>query len=103
MVARHYLASATPVLCPCGTAKHRKPSASFIDVGRKVRHAHHAWVFGDAAAAERRPEKRLKNEGMTLPNICHHEKSCLTAASIASSAQSTWSLVITSGGAMRMV
>ena len=34
---------------------------------------------------------------------CCHEKSCIKVAPICSSAQSTWSLVITSGGAMRIV
>ena len=34
---------------------------------------------------------------------CPQAISCINAAPIRSSAQSTWSLVITSGGAMRMV
>jgi hypothetical protein len=41
--------------------------------------------------------------GDDIAEHCHHEKSCLNVAPIASSAQSTRSLVITSGGATRIV
>ena len=42
--------------------------------------------------------------GSRPPSIaCRHEKSCLKVAPICSSAQSSWSPVITSGGAMRIV
>jgi len=66
-------------------------------------------VFGNAADAEPRPGKRLKNEEYILVSCfaaqdsivsddiakdCHHVKSCLNVAPIASSAQSSWSLVI---------
>jgi hypothetical protein len=37
----------------------RKPSASFPDVGRNEHDAHHAWVFGDAAAGLANPTAKL--------------------------------------------